>query len=52
MFWYKLIIIGEQYVRPTPAVLEDWEKFLGPLWSPEEATKRFKELEKYNGLTI
>jgi choline dehydrogenase len=39
------------YVRPTPAVLRRWENLLGPLWSPEEATKILKELERYNGTT-
>lgn len=42
-------INGEQYVRPTPAVLREWERLLGPLWSPRRATLRFKRLEKYNG---
>lgn len=44
-------INGEQYVRPTPAVFREWEKLLGPLWSPRRATRRFKRLEKYNGET-
>jgi len=44
-------INGEQYVRPTPAVFREWEKLLGPLWSPSRATRRFKHLEKYNGKT-
>ncbi|WP_274366247.1 GMC family oxidoreductase [Paenibacillus thermotolerans] len=44
-------INGEQYVRPTRAVFREWEKLLGPLWSPARATKRFKKLEKYNGKT-
>lgn len=34
------------YVRPTPAVFRKWQRLLGRLWSPEEATERFKELEK------
>ncbi len=41
----------EQYVRPTPDVLKRLENLSGEQWSPEEATKRFKELEKYNGIT-
>lgn len=44
-------INGEQYVRPTPSVLREWEKLLGPLWSPQQAIRRFKQLEKYNGKT-
>lgn len=44
-------INGEQYVRPTAAVLKKWERLLGPLWSPERAIQRFKRLEKYSGLT-
>ncbi len=39
------------YVRPTPAVLRRWQSLLGPLWSPEEAIERLKELERYNGMT-
>ena len=39
------------YVRPTPAVFKKWQRLLGPLWSPREAIRRFKELEKYNGMT-
>jgi choline dehydrogenase len=39
------------YVRPTTAVFRIWQKLLGPLWSPEETTKRFKELEDFNGKT-
>lgn len=42
-------INGEQYVRPTSAVLREWSKLLGPLWSPRRASLRFKSLEKYNG---
>lgn len=41
----------EQYVRPTPEVMIRWEQLLGPLWSPYEATLRFKELETYWGMT-
>lgn len=42
---------GEQYVRPSSAIFRKWEKYLGPIWSPEAATERFKELENYNGFT-
>lgn len=44
-------INGEQYVRPSSAVFREWEKLLGPLWSPRRAIRRFKKLEKYNGKT-
>lgn len=44
-------INGEQYVRPTAAVLEEWERLLGPDWSPERAIQAFKRLERYNGQT-
>lgn len=44
-------INGEQYVRPTAAVLEKWERLLGPQWSPDKAIRRFKDLENYNGAT-
>lgn len=44
-------INGEQYVRPTPYVLRDWEMLLGPLWSPEQAIQSFKQLEKFHGKT-
>jgi len=44
-------INGEQYVRPTSAVMREWEKLLGPIWSPRKAIRRFKKLEKYNGKT-
>ena len=44
-------INGEQYVRPTSAVLKQWEKVAGPVWSPSRAVRRFKILEKYNGRT-
>ncbi|MGI6120590.1 MAG: GMC family oxidoreductase [Desulfosporosinus sp.] len=42
---------GQQYVRPTNAVFNEWENYLGPLWSPQAVINRFKELERYNGLT-
>lgn len=44
-------INGEQYVRPTPTVLKEWEKLLGAIWSPERATGRFRKLENYHGET-
>lgn len=44
-------INGEQYVRPTSDVLRQWEKLLGPIWSPTNAIRRFKKLENYNGKT-
>ncbi|MGG1554729.1 GMC family oxidoreductase [Paenibacillus ferrarius] len=44
-------INGEQYVRPTGKVIKEWERLLGPLWSPKRAILRFKKLEKYNGKT-
>ncbi|NGP59348.1 GMC family oxidoreductase [Paenibacillus thiaminolyticus] len=44
-------INGEQYVRPTAAVMEQWERLLGELWAPKRALKRFKRLERYDGDT-
>jgi choline dehydrogenase len=44
-------INGEQYVRSSPAIYQKWENILGPFWSPEKVTNRFKRLENYNGLT-
>lgn len=44
-------INGEQYVRPTPAVLKEWERLLGNLWSPERANRSFKQLENFHGET-
>ena len=44
-------INGEQYVRPTAAVLKRWEELLGADWSPARAINRFKKLERYNGET-
>lgn len=44
-------INGEQYVRPTVDVMKNWERFLGPLWSPRRAIQRFKRLESYSGET-
>lgn len=42
---------NQQYVRPSAAVMREWERHLGSIWSPEEETRRFKELENYNGWT-
>lgn len=39
------------YVRPTPAVFRRWQNLLGPLWSPRAVIRRFRRLEKYNGMT-
>lgn len=44
-------INGEQYVRPTSVVFEQWEALLGSDWSPERAISRFKRLERFNGET-
>lgn len=44
-------INGEQYVRPTSAVLAEWERLLGPLWSPQLALERFKALENFHGIS-
>ncbi len=41
----------QQYVRPTSAVFREWEKLLGPLWSPNNAISSFKKMERYNGKT-
>ena len=40
---------GEMYVRPSPYVLRQWEKVGGAQWSPENVTREFVELERYNG---
>lgn len=42
---------NQQYVRPSAAVMKKWEDLLGPIWSPKEETRRFRELENYNGWT-
>lgn len=42
---------NEQYVRPSKANMKQWEKLLGPLWSPTRETKIFKQIENYNGIT-
>lgn len=42
---------NEQYVRPSPMNMKQWENLLGPIWSPEQETKQFKKLENYNGIT-
>ncbi|RLL43797.1 GMC family oxidoreductase [Oceanobacillus piezotolerans] len=44
-------INGEQYVRPTPAVLKEWDRLLGSMWSPEQAIRSFKQLENFHGIT-
>ncbi len=44
-------INGEQYVRPTAAVLSKWQRLLGPIWSPRRAMQRFKRMERFNGET-
>lgn len=42
---------NEQYVRPSPMNMKQWEKLLGPLWSPARETEYFTKLENYNGQT-
>lgn len=42
---------NQQYVRPSAAVMQKWENLMGPIWSPREETRRFVELENYNGAT-
>ena len=42
-------INGEMYVRPTPYVLQNWMRAAGEQWSPENATRHFRELENFNG---
>jgi len=42
-------INGEMYVRPSPFVLNKWVKAAGDKWSPENATKHYRELENFNG---
>lgn len=42
---------NEQYVRPSQVNIKQWEKSLGPLWSPEQETYQFAKLENYNGAT-
>lgn len=44
-------INGQQYVRGTNGLYDEWEKIGGPQWSSASATKVFKKIEKYNGLT-
>ncbi|ARF16082.1 GMC family oxidoreductase [Sporosarcina ureae] len=44
-------INNNQYVRPSQANMKQWENLLGPLWSPEQETYQFSQLEKYNGQT-
>lgn len=43
---------GEMYVRPTPFVLEQWVKAAGEKWNEENATRRFRELERFNGKAV
>lgn len=42
-------INGQMYVRPTPFVLERWAEAAGKMWSQENITRRFCELENFNG---
>lgn len=42
---------NQQYVRPSQANMKQWENTLGPLWSPEQETYQFTQLENYNGGT-
>lgn len=42
---------NQQYVRPSATVMSEWERLMGPIWSPPEETRRFRELENYNGRT-
>lgn len=42
---------GQQYVRPTPHALRQWENLLGPQLGPLKATESFTQLENYNGNT-
>lgn len=44
-------INGEQYVRPTAAVLNEWEQLLGSRWSYDQALEFYKSIENYNGTT-
>lgn len=44
-------INGQQYVRGSNALFDEWATIGGPQWSSTEATKMFKEMENYNGLT-
>lgn len=42
---------NQQYVRPSASVMRKWAQLLGPIWSPEEEVRHFRELENYNGWT-
>jgi choline dehydrogenase-like flavoprotein len=42
---------GLQYARPSQAVLKKWEAENGPLWSAEQATLHYAQLENYYGMT-
>lgn len=44
-------INNQQYVRPSQANMRQWERLLGPEWSPEKETRQFKRLENFNGQT-
>lgn len=41
---------GEQYVRGTVPIFEEWERAVGDsLWGPKEAFDNYKEFERYYG---
>ncbi|NLZ80506.1 MAG: GMC family oxidoreductase, partial [Clostridiales bacterium] len=42
---------GEQYVRPTHYVLDEWQNRGGAIWGPEAANNNFAMLENYYGET-
>lgn len=42
---------GEIYVRPSPFVLNQWQKLAGDRWSVAEATRHYVKLENYQGKT-
>jgi choline dehydrogenase len=44
-------INGEQYVRGTSSLYQEWAAIGGPQWSPQNATNGFVALENYHGLT-
>lgn len=44
-------INGQQYVRGSNGLYDEWATIGGPQWSSTEATKVFKEIENYNGST-
>lgn len=45
-------INGEQYVRGSPQLYENWETSLGRKWSVQSIEETFKSLETYNGSTL